>query len=192
MGAEFHFHATVTNVAENITNNITNNYYASPAMAPLAKEQFLLPATDVYPEQEHVDSGTSAMAECTFGHGRGAKKKQMFKSQQETRRWAELFVQYLKSHHKGNMNVDTSGKNFVTRALLSFLREWQRYGIVDKNSVCGPACARFLQDGCNLTFEVEPKAYEDRLTRILNGKAKRPSTIDDVQDYVRQRCTINP
>lgn len=118
---------------------------------------------------------------------RGARKKRLFGNEQAENRWANVFVEYLKFHHSANTEIDTSGENFITRALLSFLREWQRHGIVDKNSVCGPACARFLQEACNLTFGVVLRAYEDRLTRILNGKAKRPSTIDDVRDYVRQK-----
>lgn len=186
MGANFNFYATVTNVAENITNNIVNNYYAPvAAMAPSAKEQVLLPATEVCPVEEHNDSKAS-VAKVTSGRGRGARKKQMFKSQQEARRWADLFIQYLKSRHMAGTTIDCSGENFVTRALLSFLYEWKRHSIIDKNGICGPACARFLQDSCNLTFSVEQKAYEDQITRILTGKAKRPSTMDDVQDYVRQ------
>ena len=75
MGANFNFYATVTNVAESITNNIVNNYYAPvAAMAPSAKEQVLLPATEVCPVEEHNDSKAS-VAKVTSGRGRGARKK---------------------------------------------------------------------------------------------------------------------
>lgn len=125
--------------------------------------------------------------------GRGARKKTLFGNEQNTEKWARLFKQYLKLHHMSNARVDTSGDNFLTRALLSFLCEWQRQGIVGRNNVCGPACARFLQESCNLTFDVKLKAYEDRITRILNRKAKQPSYIDDVQKFVSQHTpATNP
>ena len=140
--------------------------------------------TDVLP-QPAVSPKKDAMP-LVKTKGRGAKKKILFGNEQDTHKWAELFVQYLKSHHKSNIMIDSTGNNFVTRALLSFLREWQKHGIVNKNSICGPACARFLQDKCNLSFDVKQKAYEDHITKILNGKAKQPSYIDDVQKFVSQ------
>ena len=118
--------------------------------------------------------------------GRGAKKKILFSNEQDTHKWAELFVQYLKSHHKSNIMIDSTGNNFVTRALLSFLREWKKHGIVNKNSICGPACARFLLENCKLNIDVKQKAYEDHITKILNGKAKQPELLDDVQGFVRE------
>lgn len=159
---------------------------------PSNDEETLLEGdTDVLP-QPAVSPKKDAMP-LVKTKGRGAKKKILFSNEQDTHKWAELFVQYLKSHHKSNIMIDSTGNNFVTRALLSFLREWKKHGIVNKNSICGPACARFLQDKCDLSFDVKPKAYEDHITKILNGKAKQPSYIDDVQKFVSQHTpATNP
>ena len=180
--------------------------YIDPLLDPVFEkkdeELYLYPITDLMdlssddkkiplkenaniPSQHTVSYQNGAVA-LVKTRGRGAKKKILFGNEHNTHNWAELFVQYLKLHHRKSIKIDSTGNNFVTRALLSFLREWQKHGIVDKNSICGPACARFLLENCKLNIDVKQKAYEDHITKILNGKAKQPELLDDVQGFVRE------
>lgn len=116
-------------------------------------------------------------------HKKGPRRRFLFTKEEDAMKWAQVFMDYLKKHHKSTEEVDTTKGNFITIALLSFIKEWKRTDMLQ--DVCGPACARFLEHFCKLSTSTAP-TYGDFVTAILNRRTRCPELLDDVPEFVRK------
>lgn len=105
----------------------------------------------------------------TTGKKGGRKPEELF-IDGKTQEYADLFVHFLKNHNRSNEKIDTSRKNFVNRAFVSFYRQWKKDGVVQKQPN-GNACYRFLKFDCKLSFQVDDiKTYGTFIKNLINDE----------------------
>ena len=173
----FHFHAPV---GQNIANVEKMEVHFDKDMT--------MQVMDTSGEaKKAVEQGSTEEKASTTKRG-GARRKNLFSNEESANEHAAMFIDYLRQHHMSSASIDTTKDNFITRALLSFIKEWKCHGIIDESSaVCGPACARFLKEHCHLPFSVVDADYGDYLTRVLSKKGTSIELLDDVNEFVRKR-----
>lgn len=168
MGAQFHFHGTVTNVAENITNNIVNNYYGTSHEVAAADRH--LPDCE-YLEYLECGPGTEPAAAASKGRtGRIAEPlfvgKGGARDEALTKRMADEFLGILQEEGIAGMEIDTKKSNGVNMAFARCYAGWQKQHLVP-SPPNGSACYRFLTEDCALCIKGAPKAYAEFIRKEI-------------------------
>lgn len=100
---------------------------------------------------------------------KGGRKPEELFIDGKTQEHADIFVRFLRNHNRSSEEIDTSRKNFVNRAFVSFYHQWGKKGIVPKQPN-GNACYRFLKNQCNLSFQVDIKTYGTFIKNLINDE----------------------
>jgi len=110
----------------------------------------------------------------------GRPSDYLFKDDELTKRWAKLFVEYLKLHKKWGNGVSSSQKNYIIRAFVAFYLHWEKKGLVDKR--CGAkaaACFRFLKEDCCVNIKVKEESVINALR--IGLKAEKHKYLSDIE-----------
>lgn len=119
-------------------------------------------------EVKEENSTTERLNNVTRRKG-GRKPEELF-IDGKTQEHADIFVRFLRNHNRSSEEIDTSRKNFVNRAFVSFYHQWKKEGIVPKQPN-GNACYRFLKFECELSFQVDDiKTYGTFIKNLINDE----------------------
>ena len=166
MGAQFHFHGTVTNVAESITNNIVNNYYgtsheaADRHLPDCEYLEYLECGPGTEPAAAASKGRTGRIAEPLFVGKGGARDEAL------TKRMADEFLGILQEEGIAGMEIDTKRSNGVNMAFAKCYAGWQKQHLVP-SLPNGSACYRFLAEDCALCIKGAPKAYAEFIRKEI-------------------------
>lgn len=119
------------------------------------------------PEEPEIEEETETASdeETPIVIEKEKKKKSIFvniRGEENLAHRAEETARFLKYIRGKGINIDkfvidTSAKNFVNLAFVSFFREWLDRGWVVKSNWA--SCYRFLRYDCGFSFSVQKKAY---------------------------------
>lgn len=95
-----------------------------------------------------------------------SKRRLLFNSEEEQKRWADIFVQFLKRHKSYSESLTTSPDNIINRALACFHEEWNKKGVLNANAH-KKAPTLFLIEDCGIKG-IEERTHSNRIQEILN------------------------
>ena len=175
---EFHFHS-------NVGQNIANVEHMEVHMDKDGNIQ-VMNAGQVSTEQKHpapTPDTVSAPAK-----QRGPKVQSLFgdvnrnEDTERTHQEAERVKRYIADHHMGNMHLDSSQDNQLSRLVACFYYEWRERGWVSSQPQ-GAAIHRFLTEQCQLPCDVTPRAYARVIADLIKGNHKDYNISDNLRSY---------
>lgn len=111
-------------------------------------------------------------------------KNLLFKNEEEQKKWAELFIAFLKQHKRSNEELSTTAENYINRALFRFIFEWEKNNMLRKERNA-QAPSVFLFASCKLKG-VAFRGHANVIERLSKQCFQETDKNDDLHLHVAE------